>query len=184
MAAKGFRLSSSEWEALDRLRFSTTSKVLFRNATIILMSHVTLHHTKTSIARDLGCSVATVDSIRARYRSGGVDGLHAKKRVGRPSRATPEYRAVLCTTVTTPPGSLSYGFSVWSVGRLNAHLKKTTGISFSEDQLTRLLHEEGFSFQRPKHTMKGKRDEVAYVQAAARLERLKKRPSATMLTLN
>ena len=184
MAAKVFRLSSSEWEALDRLRFSTTNKVLFRNATIILMSHVTLHHTKTSIARDLGCSVATVDFVRARYRSEGVDGLHAKKRVGRPSRATAEYRAALRMTVATPPGSLGYGFSVWSVGRLNAHLKKTTGISFSEDQLTRLLHEEGFSFQRPKHTMKGKRNEAAYVQAAARLERLKKRPSATMPALN
>lgn len=184
MAAQVIRLSSSEWEALDRLRFSTTSKVLFRNATIILMSDAAVGRTKASIAHDLGCSVATVDFIRARYRSEGVDGLHARKRVGRPSRATPEYRAALRTTVVTPPGSLGYGFSVWSVGRLNAHLKKTTGISFSEDQLTRLLHREGFSFQRPKHTMKGKRNEAAYVQAAARLERLKKRPSAPMPTSN
>jgi transposase len=184
MAAKRFRLSSSEWEALDRMRFSTTSKVLFRNATIILMSDAAVGRTKASIAHDLGCSVATVDSIRARYRSAGVEGLKDKKRVGRPSRATPEYRATLRTTVATPPGLLGYGFSVWSVGRLNAHLKKSTGISFSEDQLTRLLHEEEFSFQRPKHTMKGKRDEAAYVQAAARLERLKKRPSVTMPALN
>jgi transposase len=184
MAVKGFRLSSPEWEALDRLRFSTTSKVLFRNATIILMSDVAVGRTKASIAHDLGCSVATVDFVRARYRAEGLNGLHAKKRVGRPSRATPEYRAALCTTLTTPPGSLGYGFSVWSVGRLNAHLQKATGISFSEDQLTRLLREEGFSFQRPKHTLKGKRDEAAYVQAAARLERLKKKPWTTMLTLS
>jgi transposase len=184
MAANRFRLSSQEWEALDRLRFSTTSKVLFRNATIILMSDVAVGRTKASIAHDLGCSVGTVDFVRARYRSEGVAGLHAKKRVGRPSRATAEYRAALRATVVTPPGSLGYGFSVWSVGRLNAHLQKTTGISFSEDQLTRLLHDEGFSYQRPKHTLQGKRDEAAYVQAAARLERLKKRPSTRMLILN
>jgi len=63
---------------------------------------------------------------------------------------------------------LGYGFSVWSVARLNAHLKKTTGISFSEDQLSRLLHAEGYSYQRPKHTMKGKRDEAAYIKARPR----------------
>lgn len=184
MAMKRFRLTSSEWEALDRMRFTTTNKVLFRNATIILMSDVAVGRTKASIAHDLGCSVATVDSLRARYRSAGIEGLQDKKRAGRPSRATPEYRAALRTTVVTPPGSLGYGFSVWSVGRLNAHLQKTTGIGFSEDQLTRLLHEEGFSFQRPKHTMKGKRDEAAYGQATVRLERLKKRPSTTMPALS
>jgi len=30
----------------------------------------------------------------------------------------------------------------------------------------RILHEEGFSSQRPKHTMKGKRNEAAYEKAA------------------
>jgi len=44
------------------------------------------------------------------------------------------------------------------------------------------MHQEGFSVQRPKHTMKGKRNEAAYERAAARLRTLKKRPSATMLT--
>jgi len=76
---------------------------------------------------------------------------------------------------------LGYGFSVWSLARLNAHLKKLTGISFSEDQLGRIVHAEGFSFQRPKHTMKGKRDEAAYERATAKLKTLKKKRSATTL---
>ena len=184
MSAKAIRLSRQEWDALDELRFSTTDKCLFRNATIILMSDVAVGRTKASIADDLGCSISTVDFIRARYRGEGIEGLQAKPRTGRPSRATPEYLASLRTLVTTAPGSLGYGFSVWSVGRMNAHLKKTTGLSFSEDQLTRLLHGEGYSLQRPKHTMKGKRDEAAYAQAAVRLERLKKRPCTTMPALN
>ena len=82
----------------------------------------------------------------------------------------------------TPPQSLGYGFSVWSVGRLAAHLAQATGIAFSDDQLRRLLHQEGFSFQRPKHTMKGKRDEAAFARAQAELEELKKKLSATMPT--
>lgn len=43
-----------------------------------------------------------------------------------------------------------------------------------EDQLRRILHQEGFSFQRPKHTMKGKRDEAAYEKARRQLKCLKK----------
>jgi transposase len=77
--------------------------------------------------------------------------------------------------VATNPQDLGYDFSTWSTKRLAAHLKKITGVGFSEDQLSRLLHRHGSSVQRPKHTIKGKRDEVAYQQAAKELDRLKKK---------
>jgi transposase len=179
MAAR--KLSSSQWDTLDQLRFSTTDASLFRNATIILMTDV--GRSKTSIAHDLGCSPATVDNVRQRYRQHGLEGLRRGKPPGRTSRATPAYRATLRQAVQTPPQQLGYGFSVWSVARLNEHLNKKTGIRFSEHQLRRILHDEKFSFQRPKHTMKGKRNEAAYEKARAQLKTLKKKPSLTMRTL-
>lgn len=175
-----WELSEQEWEALDRMRFATTEAALFRNVTIILMTAV--GRTKASIARDLGCSPATVDTVRCRYRQHGREGLRRSKSPGRPSRATAEYRAALHQAVQTPPPQLGYGFSVWSVARLGQHLKQQTGISFSEDQLGRLLHQEGFSFQRPKHTLKGKRDEAAYEQARQKLHDMKKKPWPRRLT--
>jgi transposase len=176
------KLSEKEWDALDALRFSTTDAAVFRNATIILMTDV--ERSKHSIAQDLGCSPATVDNARKRYREQGLAGLQPRKSPGRRSRATPEYRAALQRVVQTPPQSLGYGFSVWSVARLNEHLKKETKISFSEDRLRRLLREEGFSFQRPKHTMKGKRDEGAYQRAQRELKRLKKGRLPMLATLS
>lgn len=173
-----WKLGSDAWEALDDVRFSTTDASVFRNATIILMTAV--GRSKASIAADLGCCPATVDNVRQRYRQQGLAGLKRRKPPGRKSQATPAYRAALRQTVLTPPQTLGYGFSVWSVARLEAYLRKQTGIAFSEDQLGRLLHAEGFSFQRPKHTMKGKRDEVAFVRAQAELETLKKKPCVTM----
>jgi transposase len=180
MAAPAIKLTAAQWDELDHLRFSTIDKVVFRNATIILMSDVDMERSKASIAFDLGCSVGTVDFVRRRFRREGIAGLQPKKPTGRPSRATVAYRAALRSTVVTPPAEFGYGFNVWSIARLNAHLEKTTGIGFSEDQLSRLLHAEGFSFQRPKHTMKGKRDEEAYVKAAADLDALKKKPCGPM----
>ena len=176
------KLSEKEWDALDALRFSTSDATVFRNATIILMTDV--QRSKYSIAQDLGCSPATVDNARKRYREQGLAGLQPRKSPGRRSRATPEYRAALQRVVQTPPQSLGYGFSVWSVARLNEHLKKETKISFSEDRLRRLLREEGFSFQRPKHTMKGKRDEGAYQKAQRELKRLKKGRLRMLATLS
>lgn len=169
-----WELDAQEWEALDRMRFATTQAALFRNVTIILMTAA--GRTKASIARDLGCSLATVDNIRARYQQQGREGLRRQPSPGRPSRATAEYRAVLRRTVQTPPQQLGDGFSNWSVARLGQYLKRQTGLMFSEDQLGRLLHQEGFSFQRPKHTLKGKRDEGAYEQACQELQDMKKKP--------
>lgn len=167
-----WKLTDKEWDALDALRFSSTDVTVFRNATLILMSGV--GRSKTSIAMELGCCPATVDNVRKRYREQGLPGLVPRKSTGRRSRATPEYRAVLRRTVQTQPTTLGYGFSVWSVARLNAHLAKETGVGFGEDRLRAILREEGFSFQRPKHTMKGKRDEAKYEKARRQLKRLKK----------
>ncbi len=168
-------LREQEWEALDRMRFATTEASVFRNVTIILMTAV--GRTKASIAYDLGCSAATVDNIRQRYRQYGREGLRRLPSPGRPSRATAAYRMALRQVVQTSPQQMGYGFSVWSVARLGQHLKKQTGISFREDQLGRLLRQEGFSFQRPKHTLKGKRDEGAYEQARRELQSMKKKRS-------
>jgi transposase len=175
-------LSDEQWDALDRLRFGGTDVTVFRNATIILMTAV--GRSKFSIANDLGCSPATVDNVRKSYRERGVAGLRKRKPPGRTSAATPEYRQALREAVNTPPQTLGFGFSVWSVARLNQYLKKRTGVSFSEDQLRRILHQEGYSYQRPKHTMKGKRDEAAFSKAQKQLKTLKKKRLSLMPTSN
>ena len=169
-----WELSTQEGEALDRMRFATTEAALSRNVTIILMTAA--GRTKAGIARDLGCSRATVDNIRGRYPQHGREGLRRCKSPGRPSRATAAYRAALRQSVQTLPQHFGDGFSTWSVARLGQHLKRQPGIMFSDDQLERLLHQEGFSVQRPKHTLKGKRAEAAYEQARQELQDMKKKP--------
>lgn len=175
----GWKLDDAEWDALDELRFTTNDAGVFRNATVILMTGV--GRSKFDIAKDLGCSPATVDNVRKRYRQRGLEGLQRRPPPGRTSRATPAYRAALREAVQTPPQSLGYGFSVWSAHRLAKHLEKTTKITLGDDRVRAILAEEGFSFQRPKHTMKGKRNEAAYERARGELKVLKKKRSARML---
>lgn len=171
----GIKLTDEQWDELDRVRFTAKSADVFRNCLIILKSDS--RDTIASIAEDLGCSPDTVIRVRRLYRKGGVDALKPIKPPGRPGKATPQFIDQMRRAVTTNPLTLGYGFSTWSVARLASHLAKTTGIRFSTDQLARLLRRHGFSFQRPKHTMKGKRNEAAYGKSKAELIRLKKKPS-------
>jgi transposase len=170
----GIRLSVVEREALDDLRFRTPSADVFRNCLILLMSDS--RDTIASIANRLGCGTDTVVRVRRLYRMGGIGALHPTKPPGRRSRATPAFLKKMKQTVDTSPMKLGYGFSVWSAARLAAHMAKETGIHFSDDQIRRLLHQVNYSFHRPKHTLKGKRDEAAYEKARRKLIALKKTP--------
>jgi len=169
---RGIKLTEEQWDELDQLRFSTSSADVYRNCLIVLMSDS--RDTIASIAQRLGCGTDTVVRVRRLYRKGGVHALRPIKPPGRPGKATPEFLRQMKQAVQTNPLSLGYGFSTWSSVRLAEHLAKVTSIRFSDDQLRRLLHRGGFSVQRPKHTMKGKRNEAAYEKAQAKLKRLKK----------
>jgi transposase len=173
------QLTDEQVDALDRLRFSSPAAEVFRNCLIILRSHAGC--SIAQIADFLGCSADTVKRVRRLYRQGGIDALHPRDSPGRSSRATAEFRQQLRSAVKTCPLSLGYGFATWSAARLAEHLAGRTGIRFSDDQMRRLLHAEGFSFQRPKHTLKGKRDETAFQQAKQELQQRKRQalgPSA------
>jgi transposase len=174
------KLTDTQWDELDHLRMGTDSTDVFRNGgshpvdcTIILMSGV--GRSKASISNDLGCCTDTVARVRRLYRAGGVKALFPIKPPGRSSRATPAFIAQMKQAVQTNPLTLGYGFSTWSAARLAEHLAQVTGIRFSDDQARRLLHQEGFSVHRPKHTLKGRRDEQAYEKARKGLIRLKKK---------
>lgn len=172
---RGIALTEAQWDELDRARFSARSADVFRNCLIILKSDS--KDTIASIAEELGCGTDTVIRVRRLYRGGGVAALVPIKPPGRKGKATPEFLQAMAQAVQTNPQTLGYGFSTWSVVRLVEYLAKTTGIRFSDDQLRRLLHREGFSVQRPKHTMKGKRDEKLFRKAKKELQVLKKKRS-------
>jgi transposase len=171
---RGIKLTETQWDELDRLRFTAPSAKVFRNCLIILKSD--LGETIASIASQLGCGTDTVIRVRRQYRQGGAKALHPQKPTGRKSRATPDFVAEMRQAVRTNPLTLGYGFSTWSAARLAEHLARKTRIRFSEDQMVRLLHRHGFSVHRPKHTLKGRRDEAAYQKAKAELAVLKKTP--------
>jgi transposase len=141
-----WKLSEEQRRALDALRASTTDSRVVRNVEVILMSGQ--GRSKEWLAVEFECSLGTVMNIRRGYRLRDLAGLKPRPRPGRRSRATPHYRALLREVVQTPPQTLGYEFRLWSAPRLARHLEKETGIQFSEDQLRRILDQEGLPARR------------------------------------
>lgn len=173
------RLSDEQIDALDILRMKTSRAAVFRNSTMILMSDA--GRSKASIAGDLGCGTATVQRVRRLYRTMGISGLTPIKPPGRPSQLSEALREPVREVVQADPRTLGYGFTTWSVARLTEHLRRRCRLRASPSTVRRVLAHERFSFQRPKHTLKGKRDETAHAKAKKELSGLKKKRSARTL---
>lgn len=127
-----------------------------------------------AICQATGLSVDAIADIRRRWQQQGMASLPGKPSSGRKPKATIAYRQELRLVLRKGPLAFGYAFSVWNIARLNVHLRRKTGIAFSDEWLRTLVKAEGFVYRRPKHTLKGKRDERAFRKARRSLDRREK----------
>lgn len=172
------RLTRSERGGLERLRRTDPDSRVRRRASILLMSDY--GYPVGDICAAAGVSASTVTNTRHRWERGRYRGLSDRPRPGRPATADGEYLAELLHAVGTPPSELGYVFSVWSAGRLAERLARRLGKRLTGSYVAALLKGCGYVWGRPKHTLRGKRDERAHRIAQKRLERLKKGLCAPM----
>jgi transposase len=125
-------------------------------------------------------SIPTVYAWIKRWRQGGIEALATQPRSGRPPKADPAYSQLLGELLEKEPAELGYGFMMWTIDRLRAHLAKETGIELSESRFRALLKREGFRYRRPKYDLHHLQDPVAKQQADELLAELKKRSSETI----
>lgn len=168
------RVRLKPWESrrLRQLRDHAPSPRVAKRAACLLASAA--GGSAQSIARVTGLSLDAVTDIRRRWCQRRLQSLSDQPRSGRPPRVTKAYRRELRRALHRGPLACGYVFTVWSIARLGTYLRKRTGIALSGDWLRRLVHAEGFVIGRPKHTLRGKRDERKYQRTRQRLERLKR----------
>src|SRR4051812_48845615 len=164
------RLKSWESRKLRQLRDHAPSARVVKRAVCLLRSAA--GDRAADIARVLGLSLRAVTTIRRRWRRRRLRSVQDRPRSGRPSRVTPGYRRELRRAMRAGPLRCGYVFTVWSVARLGAYLRRRTGIRLGATRLRQLVRREGFVVGRPAHTLRGKRDEAEHERARRRLGRL------------
>lgn len=165
-------LRSWQRRRLRQIRDRPLSPRIVKRAICLLMSAEA--SSNQAITRATGLCSDAITNIRRRWQVHGMASLKDRPRSGRPPTITAAYRRELRKALRVGPRTYGYIFTVWSVARLNAHLKKTTDISVGESRLRQLIRAEGFVYRRPKHTLKGKRNEKAFRKAQRALSHLKK----------
>lgn len=173
-------LASAERERLRGLiRGGTNARTVGRALVVRLSSQ---GRSPRQIAAALARSYSGVRKIINRFNTEGFDSLADKPRVGRPSKKTDRYVALLRKVVQRNPRDFGYPFSAWTLERLREHLGRETRILFSPSYLSRLMAENDIVYRRPKHSMAHLRDPREYDEKQAILEFLKRGPHANRPT--
>ena len=167
-------LTRAETRRIEELFKTAPQPRVRRRANAVRLS--SLGYTVSEIAEVIGCTWQTVRNCFDRFESGGAEALHDRPRSGRPPVATPDYRSRLVEAGKTSPNKLGYPFTVGSVARLRAHMAREMDVLISKTRVRQIMKEEGLVFKRPKHTLKGKRDEDAFAAVRSILDQLKKSP--------
>ncbi|MBA4380851.1 MAG: hypothetical protein C0393_09315 [Anaerolinea sp.] len=175
------RLLSLHWRTLERLmrlRKEAEQDGAYRVAR--RLHAVALNadgQTSGEVARLLASPRSKVSEWLANYQRHGVAGLLEGHRSGRPAGLTAGQRQDLADIVESGPVAYGFDCGVWTSPRIARVVQEEWGIEYHPGHIRRLLHQMGFSVQRPRRILV--RADPARQDRWQRYDypRLKKKPS-------
>lgn len=104
---------------------------------------------QVEIARYLGVSEAAVSQWKRKLEQGSAEALQARTTTGRPAKLDAAARQALIEKLEG--GALAAGFPTeqWTQARVKRVIEQEFGVSYHRDYISRLLHELGWSVQKP-----------------------------------
>lgn len=102
------------------------------------------------LALEYGISRGSINRWLQWYETMGVDGLVTAASPGAPPKLNAEERAELTALVEAGPLAAGYTSGVWTGPMVGDLIEKKFGVRYHKHNVPRLLHELGFSLQRPR----------------------------------
>jgi len=103
-----------------------------------------------SLAAELGVTRGSVNRWLQWYEAGGTAGLATGKPSGRPPRLVKAQLEELTSLIEDGPIAAGYTTGVWTGPIIGDLICKRFGVSYHNHHVPRLLHQLGFSVQRPR----------------------------------
>lgn len=119
----------------------------------------------------------TVRRWRRSFNSGGREALLSRKHKGRPSRMNEQQKQELKQWLLKTPMECGFQKYLWTQQLIADLIQREFGISYHHDHVGAILHDMGFTHQKPTRRAK-ERDEVAIERWRTQVwpELLKKTP--------
>ena len=102
------------------------------------------------IAAMLGVTRGSVNRWLQWYEAMGIEGLVTAKAPGAAPKLNEEQRDVLAKLVDAGPRAAGYSSGVWTGPMVGDLIEAKFGVRYHKHNVPRLLHELGFSVQRPR----------------------------------
>ena len=154
MQARLLHLHPMTAKKLLRLRREAEADVAYRVARrlhAVLLNHD--GYTSGQIATLLKAVRSSVSEWLRNYEQFGYEGLLEGHRPGRPPELTMPQKQALADIVDSGP--VAYGFlsGVWTSPMITRLIQEESGVRYHPGHVRKLLHEVGFSVQRPKRKL-------------------------------
>lgn len=102
------------------------------------------------IARIVGASLSSVKRWKRAWTEGGVAALAAKPHPGPTPKLFDDQKQELVEILKRGPIAAGYATDLWTCARVAEVVRKTFDVSYHPDHLGRILHDLGFSPQKPQ----------------------------------
>lgn len=102
------------------------------------------------ISEVTGLPITTVSGILRRFNRRGIEGCHAKKQTGQPSKLKSSQKRKLKNALSRPPTKQGFPFSVWTTKLIQYFIEKKFGANYVLRQVHNLVSSFGLSIQKPR----------------------------------
>ena len=154
MRARILDLHPGTVKKLLRLKKEAQSDGVYRVARrihAVLLNHD--RYTSGDITTLLKASRARVSEWLKNYERYGYEGLLEGYRPGRPTVMTPAQERSLADILDSGPVAYGYLSGVWTSPMITRVIQEEFGITYHPGHVRRLLHNIGFSVQRPRRKL-------------------------------
>ncbi|EMN88894.1 homeodomain-like domain protein [Leptospira weilii str. UI 13098] len=107
-------------------------------------------YTCYGVSKKFGVSKQSVMRWRDKYESEGIEGVKWNGQRGRPTKLSISEKKELKRIILKGPISNGYPNELWSTYRVSEIIRKKFGVTYHQDYVGSLLHQLGFSYQKPK----------------------------------
>jgi transposase len=103
-----------------------------------------------TVADRFGVDKSSVKRWKRAWREGGIEALSAKPHPGGVSKLPERQRDELVDLVVSGPLAAGFKTDLWTCERIATLVRQRFGVAYHRGHLARMLHELGFSPQKPR----------------------------------
>ncbi len=130
----------------------------------------------TVVMEEVGVCRSAVNTWLRWYETKGAEGLRSRKAPGAAPRLSESQRAELTALVEAGPQAAGFTSGMWTGPMIGQLIRDRFGVDYHNHHVPRLLHQLGFSVQRPRKRLARADAEAQATWLRERLPAIKKKP--------